>query len=436
MMRGLILAAPQSGSGKTVITQAFIRHLLHQGHTVIPAKTGPDYIDPQFLSLAARKSCINLDPWAMRPQSRAMLLAQAHEANALLIIEGVMGLFDGARDGTGSTADLAQELDLPVVLVVNAAKQSASIAALVQGFIGFREKITIAGVILNNVASPRHEAMLRAAIMTHCPDTPILGAVPRDDVFILPERHLGLVQAVELDDHDARLDIMAERLGGHLDTAAVCAVAQPVTETSAQKGLLPAGVQHLAVARDHAFSFLYSGQILSWQQQGCAVTFFSPLNDEIPDPKAEAVFLPGGYPELFAEQLSQAKNFHAALHRAAERNIPVCGECGGYMVLGRYLVDHQGQQHDMLGLLPVGFRLLERKRALGYRQITVLHDHLFGAKGTVYRGHEFHYATADVLSDTACALFQAVDAGGTPCAETGFCHGSVQGSFLHLIDTL
>ena len=431
-MYGFILAAPQSGSGKTVITQALVRLLVQRGLDVVPAKVGPDYIDPQFLSLAAHETCINLDPWAMRKQSREMLLAQAQRPNAALIIEGVMGLFDGAADGSGSTADLAQELDLPVVLIVNAAKQSHSLAALVQGFCRFRPEIHIAGVVLNNVGSSRHETMLRPALREHCPETPIFGAIPRHETFALPERHLGLVQAAELKDHDSKQDTMARRLEQHLNVESLLDALRPVAEYPKQNGLLPLTVQRLALAQDTAFGFLYSGQIQAWRQQGHEITTFSPLNNEAPDPLAEAIFLPGGYPELFAEQLSHADNFYTAMHKAAQSGLPIHGECGGYMTLGHYLIDHTGNRHKMLGLLPVGFRLMERKRALGYRQATLLHDHIFGTKGAKYKGHEFHYGKAETATDQP--LFSTVDACGTLCPEEGMKLRSVSGSFVHLID--
>ena len=433
-MRGLVLAAPQSGSGKTVLSQALIRLLVQQGFDVLPAKVGPDYIDPQFLSLAAKQPCINLDPWAMRQQSREMLLELTRKSHSLLIIEGVMGLFDGAADGTGSTADLARELELPVILVVNAAKQSFSLAALVQGFCRFRPEITIAGVILNNVGSARHETMLRAALAQHCPEVIIFGAIPRHEVFILPERHLGLVQAAELHDHEGKQNIMAEKLSEYLDIQALIAASRPVAEHPTHNGLLPLAVQRLAVAKDHAFSFLYSGQIQAWRQQGHEISLFSPLNDEAPDPSAEAIFLCGGYPELCAKQISCAENFRAALHKAAQSNIPIHGECGGYMVLGQYLIDQGGTRHEMLGLLPVGFRLLHQKRALGYRQATLMDDHLFGVKGTRYKGHEFHYGTPEACAENTQPLFNTFDACGNSCAETGMRRRSVSGSFVHIID--
>ena len=435
-LHGFVLAAPQSGSGKTVVTQALIRLLFQHGMNVIPVKVGPDYIDPQFLSLAAQHSCLNLDPWAMRQQSRQMLLEQAENSTSVptaLIIEGVMGLFDGAADGSGSTADLASELDLPIVLVVNAAKQSFSLAALVQGFCRFRSDITIAGIILNNVGSKRHEAMLRQALEEHCPELFILGAIPRHEVFELPERHLGLVQAIELQGHDAKQNAMAQEIHKHLDMDNLLGMMQPLKTPSAQDGLLPLRVQKLAVAQDAAFSFMYSGQIQAWRQQGHEITTFSPLNNEAPDPTAEAIFLPGGYPELFADQIANADIFHAAMHKAAQSHVEIHGECGGYMVLGHYLIDHEGNRHKMLGLLPVGFRLMERKRALGYRQATLLHDHIFGTKGTTYKGHEFHYGKAETATDQP--LFSSMDARGTSCPETGMKLRSVTGSFVHLIDS-
>ncbi|NQY82560.1 MAG: cobyrinate a,c-diamide synthase [Alphaproteobacteria bacterium] len=450
-MQGFVVAASQSGSGKTAITLALVRLLTQRNFNVVPAKVGPDYIDPQFLSLATARAevkqhgqqeCINLDPWAMRGESLDMLIAQASAKlgatayDPLLVVEGVMGLFDGAADGSASTADLAVRLGLPIVLVVNAARYSTSIAALVQGFVRFRADVVIAGVILNQVGSTRHATMLREALARHCPDIAVFGAIPRNEVYAIPGRHLGLVQAQELVDHSAQQEHMAQHLEQYLDFDAVLDCAKPVQYmNNVASGLLSLSVQRLAVAQDAAFSFLYAGQLQAWQTAGHEINVFSPLADQAPAANAEGILLPGGYPEIYAAALTQAKVFRSGMLNAAARGVQIHGECGGYMALGDSLTDHAGTTFPMLGLLPGAFRLHHCRRTLGYRAVTLQREHLFGQCGAYLRGHEFHYGAETNTTINTEPLFETVDARGTPCPETGVYQGAISGSFVHLVDS-
>lgn len=427
---GIVIAAPSSGSGKTVVTLALIRALRQAGHAVASAKTGPDYIDPAFHALASGRACINLDAYAMRPDLLGDLAArQAAEAD-LLVIEGVMGLFDGAASGGGSTADLAAHLDLPVVLVIDAGRQSQSVAALARGFRDHRPDITLAGVLLNRCGSDRHRAMLEAALATI--DMPVFGAVPRDAALALPERHLGLQQAGEHADFEGFVERAATLIAEHSDLTRIIAAARPIRPPStgaAPTSLAPLG-QRIAVARDLAFSFAYPHLLDGWRRQGAELCFFSPLADEGPGPECDAVFLPGGYPELHAGRLAAAEIFRAGMHRAAARNALIYGECGGYMALGDDLTDAEGTRHQMLGLLPLETSFAQRKRHLGYRRL-----HPFAGlpwQGPL-TGHEFHYATV-VREGAAERLFQARDASGVLQPDMGLRQGRVMGSFAHVID--
>ncbi|MFN7090599.1 MAG: cobyrinate a,c-diamide synthase [Allorhizobium sp.] len=427
-MSGLLIAAPASGSGKTVVTLGLMRALRRRGVALAPGKAGPDYIDPAFHTAASGTACLNFDPWAMRP---SFLDAQANKTSpdALLVIEAMMGLFDGAADGRGSAGDLASLLSLPVVLVVDCARTSQSVAAVATGFAGFRADVRIAGVILNRVGSDRHEAMLRAAMAKT--EVPVLGCLRSDPQLSLPERHLGLVQAGE----HAALESFIERAAGAIDAGvdidALLAAAEathfeqgpPVT------GIAPLG-QHIAVARDLAFAFSYAHLLEGWRAQGATLSFFSPLADEGPSPDADAIYLPGGYPELHAGRLATADGFHSAMVGAADRGARIYGECGGYMVLGEGLVDADGHRHAMLGLLPLVTSYATRKRHLGYRQLRSLAPDLFGEN---YTGHEFHYSTV-VSEGAADRLFEAEDALGQPLGAVGLRRGSVAGSYMHLVD--
>lgn len=424
---GLVIAAPSSGAGKTTLTLALLRALARRGLRVASAKTGPDYIDPAFHAAASGRPCVNLDPFAMRGELLGALAARQAADADILVVEGVMGLFDGAADGTGSTADLAARLSLPVVLVVDAAKQSQSVAALVRGFRDHRTDIDVAGVILNRTGSPRHETMLRAAL--DAIGMPVLGVVARDAGLERPERHLGLVQAGEHGDLDAFLDHAATRVAATCDLDALIRLARPLPAAGETPTLSPPG-QRIAIARDTAFAFSYPHLVEGWRAQGAEITFFSPLADEAPDSLADAVYLPGGYPELHAARMAEASAFRAGMHAAAERGALVYGECGGYMVLGDGLVDAQGVRHAMLGLLPLETSFATRKRHLGYRRLLA---HAGAPWQGPLTGHEFHYSTL-VREGEASRLFEARDATGTSLGDVGLRVGRVMGSYVHLID--
>jgi cobyrinic acid a,c-diamide synthase len=433
---GLIFAAPKSGSGKTVITAALLRHLRDRGIRVAAAKVGPDYIDPTFHALASGAPCVNLDPWAMRPMTLAGLIRDLENATELVLCEGVMGLFDDAGpDGeTGSTAELARLTGWPVVLIVDASGQGASIAALVSGFARHDLQVPLAGVILNRVSSPRHRTLLTEALARHLPDLPVLGALPSDADLSLPARHLGLVPAQEMSNAEALLQRAADQIAAGCDIDRLVALARSSRcgDASGAPGLPPLG-QHIAVARDHAFLFTYEATIAGWRQQGAEISFFSPLADEAPHPDANAIYLPGGYPELHAGRLAGCARFLGALRQAAAVGKTIYGECGGYMVLGDVLTDSGGETHRMAGLLPLATSFAQPTRHLGYRAARLLATGPLGIGGTRFRGHEFHYANV-VAEGDADPLFAITDASGTDLGRAGLRRGSVAGSFIHLID--
>lgn len=423
---GLVIAAPNSGAGKTTLTLALLRALKTAGVRVASAKSGPDYIDPRFHEAAGGQRCVNLDAWAMRPDDIRGLAGRFGGDAELLLVEGAMGLFDGAADGSGSAADLAAILRLPVVLVVDCAKQAHSVAALVRGFRDHRADIVLAGLILNRIGSTRHETMLRAALAPL--GIPVLGAMPRDPALVLPERHLGLVQAEEHADLVTFLDSASAICARHVDLDALRALCAPVAATTGAVLLPPPG-QRIAVARDIAFAFCYPHLLDGWRAAGAELTVFSPLADEAPDAHADAVYLPGGYPELHAGQLAAARRFLDGLRAAAARGALIYGECGGYMTLGQGLTDADGTRHAMAGLLPLETSFARRKLHLGYRVLTPLGPSPFAGP---LAAHEFHYAST-IQEGAADRLFSARDATGAPLADMGLRAGNVMGSFAHVI---
>ena len=421
----VVLAADRSRAGKTVISLGLMRAFRDQGVAVRAGKSGPDYIDPAFHAVATGQASVNLDAWAMDDATlRARAIAQGGD---LLLIEGAMGVLDGAANGTGSAADLAAVLQGPIVLILNISHQSASAALAPAGLKALRPNLQLAGVILNGARSVRHAALAREAL--EATGVRVFGAVSDDPRLVLPERHLGLVQASETGGLDAFLDTAAKIIAESIHLDDLANAANPVPTAEATPRRLPPLGQRIAVARDTAFAFAYPHLLTDWSDQGAEILPFSPLSNQPPDPSADAVFLPGGYPELHAGRLATATEFSTGLRAAAAWGARIYGECGGYMVLGTHLDDAEGNTHPMTGLLPLHTSFADRSRALGYRRLTPLQD----APWTdPLVGHEFHYVTVR-SAGPAPSLYSATDAAGAELPDMGLRVGSVSGSFAHVI---
>jgi cobyrinic acid a,c-diamide synthase len=433
--RGLLVAAPRSGSGKTTLVLGLQRALARRGLGVAGAKCGPDYIDPAFHAAATGRPSVNLDSFAMSPPLLAAIAGEASAEAEIVIAEGSMGLFDGIRGETGRTgasADIAALMGWPVVLVLDVSGHAQSAGAVALGCATYDPRIRIAGVVLNKVASERHrrltlEGMARTGL-------PVLGSVMRDTALTLPERHLGLVQAVETKGLDAHLDGLADAVERAVDLDALLALASPTLPApEGPLGRLPPPGQRIALATDAAFSFVYPHVIGHWRAVGTEIRPFSPLADEAPPDDCDMCWLPGGYPELHAGRLAGASRFLEGLRVFAQTR-PVHGECGGYMVLGRTLQDAEGRTHPMAGLLPLDTSFSKRRMHLGYRVAHLIHDGVLGTRGTALVGHEFHYATV-TESDPArdLALADIADAEGASLGAAGHRSGHVTGSFFHAI---
>jgi cobyrinic acid a,c-diamide synthase len=427
---GLIVSAPASGTGKTTVMLGLLRALAEDGLTVQPFKSGPDYIDPAFHRAASGRASFNLDTWAMDGTLFGAIAAQAKGAD-ICLGEGSMGLFDGVatrgRSGSGSSAETAKAMGWPVILVLDVGGQAQSAAATALGFAQYDPDLRIAGVILNRVASPRHERLTRLGMDRA--GLPVLGALPRRGDLTLPERHLGLIQAVEHPDLDRAIAGYAAFLRENVDLAAIGGAALGGRPASA--GTLPRPpAQRIALAQDAAFSFTYPHILEGWRAAGAEILPFSPLADEAPDPTADLVWLPGGYPELHAGRLAAATQFLSGLRHHAQTR-PVHGECGGYMALGAALIDKDGQSHAMAGLLGLVTSYEKRKFHLGYRRAVLSRAMPGHAAGSALRGHEFHYST--ILEQPDAPLAHVTDADGNPVPETGSHRGHVTGTFFHLI---
>lgn len=430
MTKGLLISAPSSGTGKTTVMLGLLRALAEDGLTVQPFKSGPDYIDPAFHRAAAGRASFNIDTWAMGEDLVGAIAAEAAEAD-IVISEGSMGLYDGVatkgEQGFGSSAETARRMGWPVILVIDVGGQAQSAAATALGFKEYGDGLPFAGVILNRVASPRHERLTRLGMEKV--GLPVLGVLPRRGDLSLPERHLGLIQAVEHPDLETAIAGYATFLREHVDLEAIKAAAG-VGDTFTAGKLPSPPAQRIALAQDAVFSFTYPHLLEGWRRAGAEVLPFSPLADEAPAADADLIWLPGGYPELHAGTLAAASNFLSGVRKHSETK-PVHGECGGYMALGEVLIDKGGIKHQMAGLLGLVTSFEKRKFHLGYRQATLNAPMPGFAAGAQLRGHEFHYTT--ILEEPDEPLANVGDADGNPVPETGSIKGNVTGTFFHLI---
>lgn len=403
-MNTLVIAAPQSGSGKTTVTLGLLAALTRRGQRVAPFKAGPDFIDPGYHRLVTGRPSINLDTWICPPSFVAETFRHHAGGCDWGVIEGVMGLFDGMGAGAdqGSTAAVARLTGAPVLLVVNARGMAASAAALVAGFARFDPSVRLAGVVFNNVGSERHARLLAQAMAEHCPDVPFLGALPRDEELVIPSRHLGLVTAADNPVPAAFIDRLADTVERHVDLELL----ERCTRSAAAAGgggagapAPPARPVTIAVARDRAFCFLYEDNLRLMRQAGLEPCFFSPLADAGLPERCGGIYLPGGYPELHREELAGNRPMLAALRAAVAQGLPVYAECGGLVYLTNGVADGESVQpaREMVGIFPVTARMGTRRAALGYREVTLVRDCLLGGEGEQVRGHEFHYSTIGTM---------------------------------------
>jgi cobyrinic acid a,c-diamide synthase len=406
----LLVSAPASGQGKTSVTAALARWHARQGRRVRVFKTGPDFLDPMVLERASGAPAYQLDLWMNgEADVRARLHAAAGDAD-LILVEGVMGLFDGSP----SSADLAQAFGLPVLAVIDGSAMAQTFGALAVGLSRYRDGLPLYGVAANRIGSAHHARLLRESLP---PDLHWMGALPRDTVLALPERHLGLVSAGELHDLDARLDALADAWERHASVALPPRVAFSSSEASPVTANLQ-GVR-IAIARDAAFCFLYRANLDLLREAGADLRFFSPLaGDALPE--CDAIWLPGGYPELHLRTLAQRTDLHGALRAHRDAGKPLLAECGGLLFALDSLADRDGAQAPMAGLLRGSAAMQTRLAALGLQSVTLPEGAL--------RGHTFHYAKADVDSSP---IARAVNPNGGPSAEAVYREARMTASFVH-----
>jgi cobyrinic acid a,c-diamide synthase len=439
---GFLISAPQSGSGKTTVSLAIMAALARRGLDVAPFKCGPDFIDPGYHRLVTGTPSINLDGWMCSEEFVRETFQARLTSLKIAVIEGAMGLFDGIGPSSseGSSAQIAAITGAPVVLVVNANGMAASAAALVKGFAGFDPQVRLAGVIFNNVGTDFHAAILKEALAAHCPEIFCFGCIPRDELLVIPSRHLGLLTAEDnplSEEFIMRLANMAEscldldrlvQLG--FDSAQPAYSMRLISNNRLVSGVEPP--VRIAVARDHAFCFMYEDNLSLLRKAGAELVFFSPLRDATLPSSIQGIYLPGGYPELYSGQLAANTGMKGEIRAAVADDMPVYAECGGFIYLTEGLDASKNQpEADLVGIFPVRARMLPQRKALGYRQVTLITDSVISSSGTNCRGHEFHYSEIHSMPDEIERCYR-VSRQGALLGLEGYRVRNCLASYIHL----
>ena len=434
----VVIAGVRSGVGKTTIATGIMGALTRRGYTVQPFKAGPDYIDPSYHGVACGVPSRNLDTWLLPHATALELYAKAAARRQISVVEGVMGVFDGhsSLDEEGSTAQLAKLLGAPVILIADAAKVARSVAAEVLGYQQFDPGMKIAGVILNGVASDRHLEFCQPQIEATT-GIPVLGYLPRRPEFEQPERHLGLIPTVEGTVAGQWYEAIIAQVEETIDVARILELAKgaaaPSSGNSDGSRVYPEQPQpkraRIAVAQDRAFNFYYQDSLDLLEAWGAEIVPFSPLEDETLPRGVGGVYLGGGFPELFAAELSDNRPMLDSVREAAARGIPVYGECGGLMYLGRSLTGFDGETRAMAGLLPAVSSMSQSRLSLGYREVEARDDGPLLESGQQVRGHEFHWSTLEQAPGDDESVYRVVNQGNRP---DGFRSGSVWASYVHV----
>ena len=440
MTKQLLIAGTHSGVGKTTLTMGLIAALTRRGLRVQPFKVGPDYIDPTYHTLAAGRACRNFDTWMVPPARAVEMYRRAAQNADVTVIEGVMGLFDGANytDESGSSAEIAKMIGAPVLLVLDVGKMARSAGALATGYLQFDPQLNIAGFIANRCGSENHFRGVKTAIET-ATGVPVVGWLPKDAGLHIPERHLGLIPTDEQGELTAFVARAAETVEKYFDVpqilslmSEISAGADDLPETAPKIVERPPSVT-VAVARDAAFSFYYEDNLDLLRAAGAKIAFFSPLTDAQLPPDTAGIYLGGGFPELYAAQLAQNTSLLAALRRAHRRGMPIYAECGGFMYLTESLVDLDGVSHGMTGLVPGETRMQPKLVGLGYRLVEGMAGNFLLPAGESARGHEFHWSTWEV-SPTKVSPAWIVRSRRNPAQSSpaGYARRNLVASYLHL----
>ncbi len=436
------VAGTHSGVGKTTIACGLMAALVRRGLTVQPFKVGPDFIDPSFHRAICQRPSINLDSWMMGHDGVRSTFDRWSAGAAAVIVEGVMGMFDGSSGvgGSGSTADAVQTLGLPVVLVVDASHMAGSAAALVHGYASLDKRVSVAAVIANRVGNPKHLQMVKEAVESET-GIPVVGGLPRTAELTIPERHLGLVSAEEHTSLSSWTQNLADFIETHLEldqllglTMTVGSGTSPGSTSRHSSSVSPAQKAVVAVARDAAFSFYYEENLRALVHAGGVLREFSPLANEPVPESAHAVYLGGGFPEMYGERLSGNERSARSIRQAHQAGMPIYAECGGLAYLCEALeVPREETRFPMVGIVPGRAVLQERLQALGYREAVLQQPSILGPAGTVLRGHEFHYTCWEAPTGREQqGVYALQDSEGRLLGKEGFQNGSLLASYVHV----
>ncbi|WP_029422443.1 cobyrinate a,c-diamide synthase [Alicyclobacillus macrosporangiidus] len=432
----IVIAGAHSGAGKTTVTLGLMAALRRRGHVVQGFKAGPDYIDPSYHTAVTGRPSRNLDTWMLPPAAVCEVFHRGSEGAEVSVIEGVMGLYDGKdpRADTGSTAEVSRLLEAPVVLVIDASRMARSAAAVVLGFQRLDPRVRIAGVIANRVGGPGHLEIVRQAVEPVC-GVPVLGGLARQAELTIPERHLGLIPALERGELDGLFHRLADAVEAAVDVGRVLALAEAAEDWTAPDPVLFRGQPRpeaacIALARDAAFNFYYPENLELLEWHGARLVTFRPLAGEPVPAEADGVYIGGGFPEEFAAELSRQEAVRESLRRAVAAGMPVFAECGGFMYLCEALTDRAGETHAMAGVVPARVRMQDRLAALGYREVTALRDTLLLPAGERARGHEFHYSVAEWTDPDRPAAWRVEGSRGG--GIDGYADGGLVAGYTHL----
>jgi cobyrinic acid a,c-diamide synthase len=438
-LKSFVIAATQSGSGKTLITLAFLATFMKKGYKTQPFKVGPDFIDPGHHKKITGRDSINLDSWMLTPeQNKTLFQSYSNKDCDIAVIEGVMGLFDGMSRGS-STADIAKILDLPALLIIDASSMAESVGAIFNGFLRYDDKIKIKWVLFNKVSSEKHKKLILKGMERIKGDFNVLGFLPRNTDLQIPHRHLGLFTSDETDYDVDFKEKLAVFLDNNID---IDRFVETIPQISTENNLnyktedKKDKICRIGVARDRAFCFYYPDNIRLLEEMGAKIVYFSPVYDTELPYDIHGLYFGGGYPELYAEQLSKNSVMIKKIRELSQNKIPIYAECGGLMYLSRYIYINNDEKYEMPGIIPVNVRMLEKRKALGYREVELQNDCILGEKGLRARGHEFHYSEimeqegannlyllySDLISDNANL---------NPRKE-GFMSDNIAASYVHI----
>jgi cobyrinic acid a,c-diamide synthase len=437
-MKGFLVAGTSSGVGKTTVALAIMAALRKRGFAVQPFKCGPDFLDTGHHSQVCGRVSRNLDTWMLNADENREAFAKASVAADVVIAEGMMGLFDGVAGSSeaGSSAEIAKLLGLPVVLVTDAAMSARSLAAVVRGFEVFDPELRLAGVVLNNVGGDSHFRMIEESIMS-ASQVPVLGWLPREPAIAIPERHLGLHSAIEQVETSQRICSLAALAERHLKISHLLEILpelSPVSSAPPRQGEADAGNSaapvRLGVARDRAFQFYYEDNLDLLRESGAEIVPFSPISDEMLPPDLDGLYLGGGYPELYAEQLSGNRQLLDHIRKFAQAK-PVYAECGGMLYLAQELKTSTGERYPMAGIVPLAVEMTGHLVDFGYVDVEFTRDCILGPRSTAVRGHSFHYSRA-VSRDAMETAYRVTYSLSRGSGQEGYCRSNLLASYIHL----